>query len=63
MLIQESSHLFFWISASNQIHANPGKFRSVVLGKRELGDCESFTIKDNTVKCEDSVKTLEVTFE
>ena len=63
MLIQESSGLLYWVIDSKQMYANSGKFRSVVLGKRELGDCESFTIQKNTVKCEYSVKILAVTFD
>ena len=43
------------------MEADPGKFQAIVLSKRGNGDCESFTIHDNTVKCEDSVKLLGVT--
>ena len=43
------------------MQANPGKFQPIALGKRRHGDCESFTIHDNTVKCEVSVKLLGVT--
>ena len=42
------------------MQANPEKFQAIVLGKRGHGDCESFTIHDNIVKCEDSVKLLGV---
>ena len=45
---------------TNQMQANPRKFQAIVLGKIGHGDCESFTIHDNTVKCEDSVKLLGV---
>ena len=33
------------------------------LGKRGHGDCESFTIQNHNVKCEDSVKLLGVTID
>ena len=45
------------------MQANPGKFQAVVLGKRWHSDCESFTVHDKTVKCEDSVKLLGVTID
>ena len=45
------------------MQANPGKFQAIALGKRGQGDCESFTIHDNTVKCEDSAKLLGVTID
>ena len=45
------------------MQANPGKFQAVVLGKRGHGDCESFRIHDNTVKCVDSVKLLGLTID
>ena len=45
------------------MQANLGKFQAIVLGKRGRGDRESFTIHDNTVKCEDSDKLLGVTID
>ena len=56
----ESEHVIEWFG-TNQMQANPGKFQAIVLGKRGHDDCESFTIHDNTIKCEDSVKLLRVT--
>ena len=55
VLTSESEYVIEWFG-TNQMQANPGKFKAIVLGKRGHGDCESFTIHDNTVKCEDSVK-------
>ena len=59
VLTSESEYVIEWFG-TNQMQANPGKFQAIVLGKRGHGDCESFTIHDNTVKCEDSVKLLGV---
>ena len=62
VLTSESEYVIEWFG-TNQMQANPGKFQAIVLGKRGHGDCESFTIHDNTVKCEDSVKLLGVTID
>ena len=45
------------------MQVNPGKFQAIVSVKRGQDDCGSFTIQDNTVKCEDSVKLLGVTID
>ena len=45
------------------MQANTGKSQAIVVGKGGHGDCESFTIHDNTVKCEDSIKLLGVTID
>ena len=62
VLTSESEYVIEWFG-TNQMQANPGKFQAIVLGKRGYGDCKSFTIHDNTVKCEDSVKLLGVTID
>ena len=62
VLTSESEHVIEWFG-TNQMQANPGKFQAIVLGKRGHGDCKSFTIHDNTVKCEDSVKLIGVTID
>ena len=45
------------------MQANPGKSQAIFFGKRGHGDCESFTIQNHNVKCEDSVKSLGVTID
>ena len=62
VLTSESEYVIEWFG-TNQMQANPGKFQTIVLSKRGCGYCESFTIHDNTVKCEDSVKLLGVTID
>ena len=62
VLTSESEYVIEWFG-TNQMQANPGKFQAIVLGKRGHDDCESFTIHDNTVKCEHSVKLLGVTID
>ena len=45
------------------MHANPGKIKSIILGKKGLSDCKSFTMQNNTVEGEGLVKLLAVTFD
>ena len=59
VLTSESEHAIEWFD-TNQMQGNHGKSQAIVVGKRGYGDCESFTIQDNTVKYEDSVKLLRV---
>ena len=47
----------------NLMQANPEKFHAILLGKRGHAGCEDFTVRGNTIKCEDSVKLLGVTFD
>ena len=62
VLTSESEDVIEWFD-SNHMQANPGKFQAFFLGKRGHGDCESFTIQNHNVKCEDSVKLLGVTID
>ena len=57
VLTSDSEYVIEWFG-TNQMQADSRKFQAIVLSKRGRGDCESFTIHDNTVKFEDSVKLL-----
>ena len=44
----------------NQMQANPGKFQAIVGGKKTFSELKSFSVADNTIPCEETVKLLGV---
>ena len=45
------------------MQANPEKIQAFFLGKIGHGVCESFTVRNHNVKCEDSVTLLGITID
>ena len=44
----------------NQMQANPGNFQAIVGGKKTFSELKSFTVADNSILCEETVKLLGV---
>ena len=42
------------------MQANPGKFQAIVGGKKTFSEIKSFSVADNTIACEETVKLLGV---
>ena len=42
------------------MQANPGKFQAIVGGKKTFFELKSFSVADNTIPCEETVKLLGV---
>ena len=54
----ETQTILDWFD-DNQMH-NPGKFQAIVGGKKSFSEIKSFSVADNTIACEETVKLLGV---
>ena len=56
---EETQTTLNWFD-DNQMQANPGKFQAIVGGKKTFSELKSFTVANNSIPCEETVKLLGV---
>ena len=57
VVVSEKEITLDWFD-DNQMQANPGKFQAIVGGKKTYSELKSFSVADNTIPCEETVKLL-----